>query len=331
MKQIHNLRRFYALIFCFLMVIGCKKNAETYMKHKGSTLEEDIWYLSVHKEKGNTIDLFVKEVGVGDTIIVVHGGFGAEHSYLQDLLRPLYNTYHFVYYDQRGSLRSPVKNDSLITAMSHVEDLELLRKELKVNKLNLLGHSMGTWISSAYLNKYPNNVENMVLLGLVWPKLDMNDEESKINAEGEEAFSQFLERPAIANVLQEEGFDTISNSSKIDTYKWRIKFASASIYDIKNWRKMKGGWVFYNQKAGTAAGTTMPESYDWIATYKNNPEVNITVINGTHDFVDFGGKLHGKWLNPLENVTYHLVENAGHNAWIDQPQIVTKLIHQGFK
>lgn len=327
------MKNYYGLCIIGLVVclfISFKTNKTDSFKSYNQ-YHEDIWYLNVHKQKGNKIDLFVKEVGIGDTIVVVHGGFGAEHSYLIDLLKPLYNKFHFVFYDQRGSLRSPVKNDSLITAMSHIDDLELLRKELKINKLNLLGHSMGTWVSSAYLDKYPQNVNSMVLMGLVWPKPNMNEEESKINAESEEAFSAFLKRPSVTDIIKKEGFDSITNSSKINTYKWRIKFASASIYNIEKWRQMKGGWVFYNQKSGTAAGTTMPEEYNWIETYKTNPEVSITVINGTHDFVDFGGKLQGQWLNPLENVNYHVIENAGHNAWIDEPEQVKQIIIHNFK
>ena len=281
---------------CLLVVVfGCKMAKEIsadieedLVKHD---LKEDIWYLNVNSKKGENIDLFVKEIGVGDTIVVVHGGFGAEHSYMIDLLEPLHHKYHFVYYDQRGSLRSPVPIDSLITAQSHIDDLEKLRVELGQDKLNILGHSMGTWIASSYLEQYPSRVDKMLLLGLVWPKPNMDEDESKISNEAEEKFSDFLSRPSIDAIIKKEGFDKSKPSSKIRSYKWRIKFASAAIYDISKWRNMKGGWVFFDQKASTAAGTTMNQDYDWIELYKKSPEVKIAVINGSHDFVDFGGQL----------------------------------------
>ncbi len=46
------------------------------------------------------------------------------------MTKGLTDKYHFIFYDQRGSLRSPVP-DSLISYENHIEDLELLRKELK--------------------------------------------------------------------------------------------------------------------------------------------------------------------------------------------------------
>ena len=73
----------------------------------------------------------------GDTVVVLHGGFGAEHSYLIAPLLPLADRYRFVLYDQRGSLRSavPAGADSLISLDAMVEDLEALRRQLGLERL----------------------------------------------------------------------------------------------------------------------------------------------------------------------------------------------------
>lgn len=327
MKRIFN---YSVLFFTLVIFYQCSESAIKTTSNK-EKLHEDIWYLTTNANKKKNVELFVKEIGIGDTVVVVHGGFGAEHSYLIDFLKPMYNKYHFVYYDQRGSLRSPVKNDSLITAMSHVDDLEKLRKELQVKKLNILAHSMGTWVSSAYLNKYPANVKSMTLLGLVWPKQDMTDEENKLYNASDDAYSKFISRKEVKEEMESEGLTKKKLSSREQSYKWQIRFASANIYDIKKWRNLKGGMVFFNQKASTAAGRSMPQDYDWIQAFKNNPQVPITVINGSHDLVDFGGVLHKTWLEPLSNVSYFMIENAGHNSWVDQPEKVTEIVVKSLK
>lgn len=308
-------------------------NCQTTIESKSiveKPLHEDIWYLSTDTDKSKNVELYVKEIGVGDTVVVVHGGFGAEHSYLLDLFEGMENDFHFVYYDQRGSLRSPAA-DSLITAMSHVDDLEKLRQELGLSQLNIFGHSMGTWVASAYLNKYPNHVKQMTLLGLVWPKQDMTDAEIEISNNSDDGYSEFVAREEVAQEMEEEGFTKPNLNSRAATYKWRVRFASANIYDITKWRQMKGGLLFYNQAAGTAAGSTMPENYNWIKTYEGNPQVPITVINGSHDLVDFGGKLHEQWLAPIPNVSHHVIDSAGHNSWIDQPEKVRVLVNESLK
>lgn len=91
-----------------LVFVGCdyfntnSKNNRPLEKSELKSCEEPAWDLNVD----SIVQLFVKEVVKGDTIFVVHGGFGAEHSYLITALKDIFSEYHFVFYDQRGSLRS---------------------------------------------------------------------------------------------------------------------------------------------------------------------------------------------------------------------------------
>lgn len=67
------------------------------------------WYMKT----ADDVVHYVAEHGIesrpGNVVVVLHGGWGAEHSYLLPAVRPLGHEYKFVLYDQRGSLRSPVK------------------------------------------------------------------------------------------------------------------------------------------------------------------------------------------------------------------------------
>ena len=44
-----------------------------------------------------------------------------------------------------------------------VEDLEALRKALKLEKINILGHSFGGFVAQIYALKYPNVVSRLIL------------------------------------------------------------------------------------------------------------------------------------------------------------------------
>ena len=91
--------KFFIFLTTFLFSISLNAQDKNY--------EE--WYLKTNDNQ----DIFVKELGTGkDTIIVVHGGFGANHDYMTDITKGLENKYHFIFYDQRGSLLSWVP-DSL--------------------------------------------------------------------------------------------------------------------------------------------------------------------------------------------------------------------------
>ncbi len=110
----------------FLVIIGCST--------KTRELLYEEWYLLTNDRAAR---LYVLEFGKGDTIVVLHGGFGAEHSYLLGAVKFLADQFHIVMYDQRGSLRSPCP-DSVISVQKHIDDLELLRKELNLQRMTIL-------------------------------------------------------------------------------------------------------------------------------------------------------------------------------------------------
>ncbi len=111
------------------------------------------WYLRTNDNQR----IFVKELGTGrDTIIVIHGGFGANHDYMTDIVKGLENTFHFVFYDQRGSLLSEVP-DTLITFGKNLDDLLTLINSLKIN-----GHIHTFYIDGKY-NDFTNNWRGEVI------------------------------------------------------------------------------------------------------------------------------------------------------------------------
>jgi len=133
---------------------------------------EHEWYLRNHED---SVDLYILEYGRGDdTVLVIHGGFGAEHSYLREAFEGLYDRFHFIFYDQRGSLRSPCPIEK-ISVDHHISDIEAIRKEFGIKRLNLFGHSNGSTLGVLYLSQYPNHVGTMVVTASVqleYPLID---------------------------------------------------------------------------------------------------------------------------------------------------------------
>lgn len=275
--------------------------------------EWEEWYLPVD----GGCSLYVREMGSGPPLLVVHGGRGAEHDYLTDAFHGLESQYRLIFYDQRGSLRSPCP-DSLVSVEQHIADLEALRAELAIDAPVIIGHSMGTFLAMSYLERHPHRVGGLVLLGSLVPATPRDEEELAISRRQEQAFAEWA-RAAQERQIATEGLDRDDLSAKERTYRWRIGFASGNIYHVDRWRQMMGGMVFYSAEAGRAAGRTMPGEWDFIPAIRalSRP---VTVINGDHDLVGFGGELHRRMLQDIPNVELVILENAGHNAWIDQPE-----------
>src|SRR3546814_20766426 len=71
-----------------------------------------------------------------------------------------------IFYDQRGTGKSPPgTRPTDLTVDATVRDLEALRRKLKLNRIDLLGHSWGGIVSMAYALRYPQHVSHLVMVG----------------------------------------------------------------------------------------------------------------------------------------------------------------------
>ena len=114
--------------------------------------------------------LFYEVVGNGDPIVVVHGGPGLDHAYLQPGLDALANRNTLVYYDQRGTGRSVTALDaSGINLDDFVADLEALRETLGYDRVTVLAHSFGALIGLDYAARHPESVRGLILMNPVEP------------------------------------------------------------------------------------------------------------------------------------------------------------------
>jgi proline iminopeptidase len=279
---------------------------------------EPEWYL---RTGDRACRLFVQEYGHGrDTAIVLHGGWGAEHSYLLEAFRGLDERYHLVFYDQRGSLRSPCPESDLSVAR-HVEDLERLRVQLGLERMTVVGHSAGTTLAMLYLVEHPDRVRGLVLVSASLPFSDPRTaEERGLFERQEQAKQAFIRRPDVVAELRRHGLDrdTSQLSDEARTARWRVQFAGANIYHVDRWRQLRGGQAFWSLRAGQAGGESMPKQYDFLPALRAHP-CAVWVLEGDHDFGPITVEAHRRWVRELPNARLVVIERAGHNAWIDAP------------
>jgi proline iminopeptidase len=114
--------------------------------------------------QGADVQLFVSELGDGPPVVVLHGGPGASHDYLQPSFSRLADEFHLYFYDQRGGGRSPVVRPREIGWRDHVADLESLRREWGFQRLTLLGYSWGGLLALLYASQYPDRVRALPLV-----------------------------------------------------------------------------------------------------------------------------------------------------------------------
>lgn len=100
--------------------------------------------------------------GGGDALVFIHG-LSDSLLYWEFLATSLKNDYKVIRYDLRGHGSSPL-GDGEITIDVYVNDLVGLLDELKIDKVNLAGFSLGGMIALKFAIMYPQRVSSMVLM-----------------------------------------------------------------------------------------------------------------------------------------------------------------------
>jgi proline iminopeptidase len=96
-------------------------------------------------------------------VITLHGGPGGDYRSILPL-QALSDEYYVVFFDQRGAGLSPRVDPADITVASAIADLDsIVNYYGQGEKVNLVGHSWGAMLASAYLGQYPQKVEHAVL------------------------------------------------------------------------------------------------------------------------------------------------------------------------
>jgi len=291
------------------------------------------WFLSTGNWERDP-QLYIREFGTGrDTIIMLHGGWGAEHSGFLNAVMDLGDQFHFIFYDQRGSLRSPCP-DSLITFDYHIEDVELLRKELNMDKLNIVGHSMGAVLASAYAEKYPERIRQLALFAPMYLKQPIPKEDTVLQQQGNIEMQAFMDRPEVTRELDKYGLNrkTPALSSREETIRFRINtFAKRMLYDVSKWPDIIGGRALYKGHVFQLTAQTYPASgWDYLQEFKTQA-YPVSIIVGDHDFLDYKNHLIKKWVSGISQVKLTVIKNAGHLLWLDQPKEFTKQLAKQLK
>ncbi len=100
-----------------------------------------------------------------DTVVVLHGGPGVDHVYLEAPLQALQAGRTLIYYDMRGRGRSDAVTDSLaLSPDSDVADLESVRQHFGLSRLTLVGHHWGAAVGALYAIRHPDRVSRILMV-----------------------------------------------------------------------------------------------------------------------------------------------------------------------
>lgn len=261
----------------------------------------------------NGTELFVKRMGDGEPIIIVHGGPVLEHGYLVPYFKPLAENYELIYYDQRLSGRSSAEVDSSgITLANFVEDIEELRKEVGAEKIHLMAHSWGGLLAMKYAIKYPSHLNSLILLNSMPASTQLWQEESRMVA-NRTSREDSLKRQEI---MQSELFRTNPSEAieQLLVVSFRNQFENPALADSLNFF-IPDDYMARSQRFGNLMPDLM--NYDLHADL-GSMQVPTLLVYGESEPA---AMLSGSDLDSvMPNSKLVVMENSGHFPFIEQPE-----------
>lgn len=265
---------------------------------------------------GGGVQLFYRLAGNGpDTVVVVHGGPGLTMDYFLEDLAPMAANHTLLFYDQRGAGRSTLVADSAaLDAQRFVDDLEALRAHFRLGRLTILGHSWGAAVAALYAQRFPDQVENVIIVaGVPMTRRQLVEDFSRLEARRDSTTRRKMKEWMAARVADPGNRD----ACRAYYVLWFTPFFA----DSSMLRQSKGDFCAgtpesRRNKIAAVDRFTMPSlgDWDWRLSLRG-VTARALIVRGTLDILS--GET--EWVAALPNARALVLEGVGHFPYLEAP------------
>ena len=296
---------------------------------------------AVYAQQSGYIDahgvlIYYVEFGKGAPLVILHGGPGADHTYLLPGLVPLARTHRLIFIDERGSGQSERLQDvAKYTVENNVEDVEAVRVALGLGKIDLFGHSCGGVFAEAYALKYQEHLNHLILNSTFASTTEMNA------ALAREKAQMAPEKLARLNQLEAAGlydkgalWEHGRYTAEYEKLAWRDGYfpflygaRPDSAYDPAT-GNAPTNWELYREMWGSHGEFVIDgnlKSVEWVDRLHTIHVPNLILV-GEHDESDpvMSREMHEK----IAGSKLVIFPNAGHMNFVDQPEMWQQTVNE---
>jgi proline iminopeptidase len=267
--------------------------------------------------EGREVSLFVRVVGDGYPVALMHGGPGVDHTMMLPLL-PLARKHKLIFYDHRCNGRSVGACPDTMTWANLAADAEGLRESLGINKWAIVGHSFGGMVALEYASRYQESLSHLCILDSC--------------ADGCVAL------PNALRTLKQRGYGrlTIDLAEKLLGGKIREDELARTMVVLARvyYSRFTLGLMLRQSLLALRTRTNRGAAVrglrelvpNWSITDRlRDIETPTLVLAGRHDF-QFPPEYQERMARCLGNARLRIVENAGHNAHLERPEEVGAIV-----
>lgn len=264
------------------------------------------------------VSLFVKIMGRGSPLLLMHGGPGLDHTTLLSLA-PLADRYTLIFYDHRCNGRSTGAVESM-TWENLTADAEGLRQTLGYTQWAVLGHSFGGHVALEYALRHPASLTQLVLMDTAgdafWPQVRA-PEILKWRGYSRGAV-RAAQRFFNGQLLPNEMLFLVMRFLRAYFYHFGVKGVMEGALAATRLKMRPEAHVF-------GFGTLLP---GWSVMERlHEIEVPTLVLAGREDFL-FPPEHQAILADRLPNAQLEIVERAGHNPQDERARAVIDLVNR---
>jgi proline iminopeptidase len=334
----------FALAFMLLSIASTATSAQVKLapvkKDKAaSPAGSDIYRMQEGFVDAHGVLIYYQIIGHGAPLMIVHGGPGVSHDYLMPYLLPLVRTNQIIFIDERGSGRSEKLEDtSQYTVENMVEDVESIRVALHLGKISLMGHSYGGILAQAYAFKYQQNLTHLILGGTFYSTTEMN----KVLA----AEKQSMPPEALAKLQELEKAGLFGKGKDWEKGRYPDDYAKLAwgdgyfpyLYQKRpdgNYDPVAGNttnsWDLYREMWGSSGEFVIDGNLKSVEYLDKLSSIHVPtlLICGDHD--ESNPSLSRTMHEKIEGSKLVIVPQAGHMAFVDQPNFYIKALTEFLK
>ncbi|MCX6030977.1 MAG: alpha/beta hydrolase [Chloroflexi bacterium] len=263
------------------------------------------------------VSLFVKVIGHGYPLVLMHGGPGLDYTTMLPL-QPLADQFTLIFYDHRCNGRSEGAEVSSMTFENLTADADALRQALGFDKWAVLGHSFGGNLALEYALRYPQSLSHLVLM-------DTGGDQWWVQQNAPEILAK---RGYSASAVQAARRFYNGQLTPGEFLPTSMKFMSAYFYRINllgiAHEMISGPRTKYQPEALIFGYSQLLNGWT-VMDRLSEIQAPTLVMAGRYDFL-FPPEHQAILADRLPNAELVLIERAGHNPHMERPAEVIRAV-----
>lgn len=261
------------------------------------------------------VNLHFTDRGEGEAVLLLSGGPGFSSSYMEPVAQLLLKERRVILPDQRGTGLSKLDSyaPEVLNLDRCVQDMEDLRRNLKVEHWIVVGHSWGGMLGMAYATKHPEAVRALVLVESGGPDLDFivpfdQKVQARLSAE-DRARLAYWRRPEIQEKDGERAeFEDLK--AELNAYFYDRSKAHTLVQGMHVGRETFDGETYQSM-----IGELEKVHYD-LRPALASLHIPALVVQGRQDPIGTAEEIQ----KSLPGSRLDWIEHCGHFPWIEQPE-----------